>query len=84
MTIAKPGKGKQEATFRLDPAASPKAMDLTSRSEKGQGKTLAGIYLLEGDKLKLCLPTLPGRKRPTDFVSTPGHLQVMVLKREKK
>jgi RNA polymerase sigma-70 factor (ECF subfamily) len=84
MTITKPGKGKEEATFRLDPATSPKAMDLTPQSEKGQGKTLAGIYLLEGDTLKLCLPTLPGRKRPADFASTPGHLQVKVLKREKK
>ena len=84
MTLEKPGKGKQEGTFRLDPAASPKAVDLTPAGEKNREATLAGIYRLEGDTLKLCLPTLPGRVRPTEFASTPGHWQVLVLTRERK
>ena len=65
-------------------AATPKAVDLTPLDGENKGAPLAGIYLLEGDTLKLCLPTLPGRKRPAAFASTPGHWQVLVLAREKK
>jgi hypothetical protein len=59
-------------------------VDFTPLGEKNPGAALAGIYLLEGDALKLCLPTVPGRKRPADFASTPGHWQLLILKREKK
>lgn len=84
MTIDKPGKGTQEATIRVDPASSPKSLDLTPLREKKPGATLPGIYRLEGDTLTLCLPTIPGRVRPTAFTSTPGHRQVMVLERAKQ
>jgi uncharacterized protein (TIGR03067 family) len=47
-------------TFRLDPTATPKRIDLIAPDRP----TELGIYELEGDTLRLCLNT---RRRPTRF-----------------
>jgi uncharacterized protein (TIGR03067 family) len=66
----------EEATIKLDPSKKPKAIDMTT-----QGKTLVGIYSIEGDNLKIC-SAKPGGNRPTEFK---GGKDVVyyVLKREK-
>lgn len=53
-----------EFAYMLDPAATPKAIDLIIR-----GHTARGIYKLEGDELVLCLSM--GGPRPASF-STRG------------
>jgi uncharacterized protein (TIGR03067 family) len=52
-----------KGSFKLDAGKKPKSIDLTD-SEKG--KKFLGIYLLEGDILKICRSVAVG-DRPTDF-----------------
>jgi uncharacterized protein (TIGR03067 family) len=73
-------EGKGEDKYALDLTTSPKAIDLTDK----EGRRTPGIYLLEGDKLKVCLNE-GGKERPKEFASKPGtHLSVWVFKREKR
>ena len=63
--------------FKLDASTKPKAIDI------GDGKkSMAGIYLLDGDSLKLC-SCLEG-PRPKDFVTKAGDkTNLLTLTREK-
>jgi RNA polymerase sigma-70 factor (ECF subfamily) len=66
-----------EATYVLDPTKTPKAIDLTPDRGPAKGKTLSGIYELEGDRLKVCFVTPEaeeekGKGRPTQFATKPG------------
>lgn len=82
-TITVKTKNKDErGTFKLDPAKKPAEIDIT---EEGKDKPMPGIYLLEGDTLKLCIVPNAGMKRPTEFTSKEGAAQMVIeLKREKK
>jgi uncharacterized protein (TIGR03067 family) len=71
-------------TYRLRPAETPKAIDLTIASGRNKGKTFFGIYKLEGDTYTVCRPTEPGKDRPRAFVTKPGSgLMLVVWKRQK-
>jgi uncharacterized protein (TIGR03067 family) len=75
-------KGKEEESFRfkLDPAQKPKAIDVVA----GEKEKVPGIYLLEGDSLKICVDN-DGKARPKEFVSKAGtETGLIVLKRDKK
>jgi hypothetical protein len=66
--------------WRLDPDRTPKEITLTPNP----GATWPGIYLLEGDSLKLCL-NQGGPARPTRFTTRGGRtLFLYVLDREPK
>jgi uncharacterized protein (TIGR03067 family) len=52
----------QEMTFVLDPTQSPHAIDATRK-----GRTVRGVYELDGDKLKLCIDR--GGTRPKGFAT---------------
>jgi uncharacterized protein (TIGR03067 family) len=62
-----------KATVKLDPSKSPKAIDMTitllPSLPNEKGKTLQGIYQVEGDELKLAFPNAPFRERPTQFTT---------------
>jgi uncharacterized protein (TIGR03067 family) len=60
-----------ESTYSLDPAASPKTIDIVGTEGENAGKAAQGIYEVEGDDLRLCY-TMPGRDRPRAFDSKPG------------
>jgi uncharacterized protein (TIGR03067 family) len=73
----------------LDPTKRPKAINLKVINRPGEtparliGKTLLGIYELDGDNLKLCWAS-PGEKRPEQFSPKGGVDDVLaVYEREK-
>jgi RNA polymerase sigma-70 factor (ECF subfamily) len=67
-----------DGTFKLDPTAKPKAIDL----HFPDWVDTVGIYELDGDSLKLCIVESMGNTRPTEFKGT-GKRFLMVLKRAK-
>jgi uncharacterized protein (TIGR03067 family) len=77
-------KAQKKFTFKLDPKKSPKAIDFTYTDGPKKGMTDRGIYLLEGDYLKLCIRTKDG-ERPTVFASKEGsQVFLIVLRRAKE
>ncbi|HEV3082176.1 MAG TPA: TIGR03067 domain-containing protein, partial [Gemmataceae bacterium] len=76
-------KNGLEGVYHLDPARSPRAIDIAMLGELR--RTGLGIYSLDGDTLKLCMSLNPDRvdERPKEFATRPGGLQVMItLKRQ--
>ncbi|WP_406694609.1 TIGR03067 domain-containing protein [Singulisphaera sp. Ch08] len=77
------GVGKRppepRGTFKLDQGRKPKTYNLLT-----QGSTVFGIYVLDGDTLKICL-SAPGDARPTNFATSPDDGRtVIIYKRLKK
>lgn len=73
-----------EFTIKLDPSKKPKALDATALNGRNKGKTDLGIYEVNGDELKLCMPNDEVKDRPKDFKSPQGANVVnMTLKRKK-
>jgi uncharacterized protein (TIGR03067 family) len=77
------GRTIKSPSFRLDPTASPKAIDLLLPDFS----TMRGIYDLEGDRLKICFSGPSGQAamtRPTGF-SVPGSgARLLILERDGK
>jgi RNA polymerase sigma factor (sigma-70 family) len=75
---------KDTLLYQLDPDAKPKAIDLERADRPGDpDKSAPGVYELQGDTLKLCVPkdTRKGQ-RPEEVASRPGSETVLfVLKR---
>lgn len=71
-------------TFKLDPSKKPKTIDIAQTDRETKGKTILGIYELDGDTYKLC-GDMSGKNRPTEFAVKAGSGHFLeVLKREKK
>jgi uncharacterized protein (TIGR03067 family) len=78
------GKQTTHGTFKVDVTKKPKTLDVTFTDGPEKGKTMQGIYELDGDTYKACFD-LAGKERPTKFESKKGTMVVVeVLKREKK
>jgi uncharacterized protein (TIGR03067 family) len=83
LTVTQDGKQADEATFKIDPTKTPKAIDITAGQGPNKGKVSAGIYAFERDTLRIC-SAAPGQKRPTEFKSDRGsRTAVLLLRREK-
>jgi uncharacterized protein (TIGR03067 family) len=66
-----------DSTYRLDPSADPKRIEMTATEGDDAGKPALGIYAMDGEKLRMCY-VLPGRDRPAKFESTPGSKAFLV------
>jgi uncharacterized protein (TIGR03067 family) len=79
------GKKALEYTFRVDPGKKPKAINATRAEGGGKGKTVRGIYELDGDTLRLCLTSRFEKERPTEFAAPEkSGLVLVTLTRVKK
>ena len=74
-----------EATVkRIDSGTKPKMIDTEITAGADKGKTAVGIYEVDGDTLRLCVP-LAGNARPTDFSGKAGSRCILsVFEREKR
>lgn len=80
--VVKDKQGEKAMTYKLDPSMQPKNIDLTMEVQ-GKKTELTGIYLLNGETLKICASD-KGQARPTEFVSPKGsRLTLFVLRRVK-
>ncbi len=57
-----------KGTYAVDPTVTPRTIDVTFTEGPRAGKTIKGIYDLDGDTCKVCMP-LDDRPRPTEFAS---------------
>ena len=68
-----------KGTFKLDPAKSPKAIDMTiteGREDKDKGKEVRGIYQLDKTTLKWCFSEPGVAERPTEFATKEGDKRI--------
>jgi uncharacterized protein (TIGR03067 family) len=75
--------GKEEGTYKIDPTQKVKTIDITANTGADKGKTLLGIYSLDGDTLKVCMAEADAKERPTEFKGKKDKITVYVLKRVK-
>src|SRR5262245_62429271 len=77
------GLNTQHYAHRLDASKNPKQINITIT--RGKGETVGvikGIYVLEGDELRLCLGEM-GKDRPAAFPEKRKPGEVLVLQRER-
>jgi uncharacterized protein (TIGR03067 family) len=75
---------KEEGTFKLGLDKKIKTIDFMPTTGEEKGLTLLGIYVLEGDDLKICVGDGSIKERPKEFKSDRDKIVVYYLKREKK
>ena len=64
-----PGEpGFSNYNYKLDPTTTPASFDMSHTDGPNKGKTDKGIYLLEGDHLKICFGKADNR--PKEFTTT--------------
>lgn len=80
------GGSELKGDLILDPAKSPKHVNLAHQDGPLKDKTWQGIYELKGDVLKICYAEADSEKeRPTEFKTLKNSRLLFVeLKREKK
>jgi uncharacterized protein (TIGR03067 family) len=77
------GKVTYKGTYQVDLDKNPKQIDITFTEGPEKGKTILGIYELDGDTYRLCI-AMAGKERPTEFVSNGARGHVLeVLRRDK-
>jgi uncharacterized protein (TIGR03067 family) len=78
------GSARQRAFFKINPGASPKAIDITGLDSTRKAKSFPGIYRLDGRRLTICLPegkqAEEGRGRPETFEARQG-MSLLILER---
>jgi uncharacterized protein (TIGR03067 family) len=80
-TVMQNGEVRSKATYSIDPKASPKTIDVEILDGPLKGRTLYGIYDLDGDSFTMCL-SLDGKVRPMKLEAGKGNVY-QVFKRTK-
>lgn len=81
--VQREGKTVIKGNVKIDPTKKPKQSEATYTEGELKGKTVLGIYEVDGDNMRICY-ALPGKDRPTEFSSKPdsGHV-LIIYKRDK-
>jgi RNA polymerase sigma factor (sigma-70 family) len=80
--IIRPSRQPTRVTFQLDPTRKPRILAMTAQEGPDKGKSVPGIYDVQGDRLQLCFAAKPDAKAPAQFATTEGSgLMLLVLKR---
>ena len=83
MTVKPNQRESYDANYTLKPDQKPKAIDITYITGPDESKTFRGIYVLDGDNLKICL-SAPGEDRPVELTTQKGSARtIWILKRGK-
>lgn len=71
MRMSGDGQDDHKATIKLDAAKTPKTIELVPADGPESGKTIMGIYELDGGKLKICAASKSGDEttRPKELKS---------------
>ena len=82
-SLCSEGKEMLKGTSTIYPTQKPKIIDFTPTEGDQKGQVHLGIYIMGEKTRKLCFAP-PGKARPTEFSSTPGSDQILVVfEREK-
>jgi uncharacterized protein (TIGR03067 family) len=65
------------AGLKLDPSKKPKAIDLSYTEGPSAGKTVKGIYKIDGDTLTICRALKEDDERPTEFSAPSGSSKML-------
>jgi uncharacterized protein (TIGR03067 family) len=67
-----------DSTYVIDPSKSPKEIDMVGTEGELTGKVAPGIYLIDGNGLRICY-VMPGLPRPKTFESAEGSQVFLVV-----
>ena len=87
-TVWRNGELMLRGTFTTYSAREPRRVDILIQEDADNpanaGKTLQGIYAVEGEELRWCTGTTVAPQPPTDFVTRDGEpFMLVVMKRDK-
>jgi uncharacterized protein (TIGR03067 family) len=77
-TVTRDGQIAVIAKVKIDATKNPKQTDVTYSEGELKGKTVLGIYKLEGDTATFCHAP-PGKPRPKEFSAKPGSGHVLIV-----
>ena len=63
-----------KGTFSVNPAKTPKAIDVVLKGDNGEETKLLGIYQVKGDIRKSCF-AMPQQDRPSQFMTEKGYVR---------
>ncbi len=78
ITLRREGREYRHALITLDPARTPRAMNIWDQDGPAADRTNRGIYALEGGTLKLCIALDPEQDRPAEFTSVGGSRRLLL------
>ena len=77
-TVKIDGKVIDTGTAKVDPTKKPKTVDIFPSQGEDKGKTIQGIYEVDGDTFRECLDPR-GKGRPTAFATKADSGQVLIV-----
>jgi uncharacterized protein (TIGR03067 family) len=86
-TVKKGDEVIVRGTFKVDPAKTPKTIDMKiaeAKKEQDNGKEVHGIYELGRDTLKWCAAEPGSTERPKEFATKEGTKDMLVTFKKEK
>jgi len=73
------GASAETSTIKVDASKTPKEIDFTYTTGFQKGKTLKGIYKIEGNNLTVCRAQSPDKPHPKEFAASTGSELLLVV-----